>query len=206
MHRQAFVVLCERDFESLDAEAAKVNARARCADGLDGGPRDLEHRGVAFRLDDFRAARVDFSIRRQRDFDFEREGAREIEAAGERLTRGLSGEVPKKPPVEALRRARVPMAVASDLNPGSSPVHSLLTTMNMACVLFGLHPEESLAGVTRVAASALGFSDRGRIAAGLRGDLAVWNAARPGDLAYPLGLNLLKATIRGGDCVRGVLR
>jgi imidazolonepropionase len=78
--------------------------------------------------------------------------------------------------------------------------------MNMASVLFGLTPEESLAGVTRVAALALGLADRGRIAPGLRADLAVWNAARPGDLAYPLGLSPLAATIRGGDCVRGQLR
>lgn len=112
----------------------------------------------------------------------------------------------RKPPVAALRRAGVPMAVATDLNPGSSPVHSPLIAMNMASVLFGLTPEESLAGVTRVAALALGLADRGRIAPGLRADLAVWNAARPGDLAYPLGLNPLKATLRGGECVRGQLR
>src|SRR5262249_41238800 len=112
----------------------------------------------------------------------------------------------RKPPVKALRQAGVPMAVASDLNPGSSPVHSLLMSMNMASVLFGLTPEESLTGTTRVAALALGLKDRGRLAPGLRADLAVWNAARPGDLVYPLGLKPLQATIRGGDCVRGTLR
>ena len=112
----------------------------------------------------------------------------------------------RKPPVGALRRAGVPMAVASDLNPGSSPVHSLLIAMNMASVLFGLTPEESLAGTTRIAALALGLADRGRIAPGLRADLAVWNVTRPGDLAYPLGLNPLQATIHGGTCVRGRLR
>jgi imidazolonepropionase len=112
----------------------------------------------------------------------------------------------RKPPVGALRRAQVAMAVASDLNPGSSPVHSLLISMNMACVLFGLTPEEALAGTTRIAALALGLADRGRIKPGLRADLAVWNAGRPGDLAYPLGLNPLQATIHGGTCVRGQLR
>jgi imidazolonepropionase len=111
----------------------------------------------------------------------------------------------RKPPVQALRTAQVPIAVASDLNPGSSPVHSLLTAMNMASVLFGLTPEESLGGVTRVAAVALGLHDRGRIARGLRADLAVWNTGAPVDLVYPLGLNPLKATLHAGECVRGQL-
>jgi imidazolonepropionase len=109
------------------------------------------------------------------------------------------------PPIEALRAAEVPIAVASDLNPGSSPVYSLLTTLNMACVLFRLTPEEALAGVTVNAARALGLADRGRIAAGLRADLAIWDAARPGDLCHPLGVNPLAATIRGGALTRGRL-
>jgi imidazolonepropionase len=107
------------------------------------------------------------------------------------------------PPVAALRRYKVPIAIATDLNPGSSPVHSLLTTMNMACVLFGLTPEEALRGVTVNAAHALGLSDRGRIAPGLKADLVLWNAERPGDLAYPLGFNPCAAVIRDGAIVRG---
>jgi imidazolonepropionase len=109
------------------------------------------------------------------------------------------------PPVDAMRAANVPIAVASDLNPGSSPVNSLLTTLNMACVLFHLRPEEALAGVTVNAARALGLDDRGRIAPGLRGDLAIWDAARPGDLCHPLGVNPLAAVIRGGVLTRGRL-
>jgi imidazolonepropionase len=109
------------------------------------------------------------------------------------------------PPVAMLRSKNVPIAIATDLNPGSSPVQSLLATMNMACVLFGLTPEEALLGVTANAARALGLSDRGRIAAGLRADLALWDAERPGDLAYPLGFNPLRAVIRGGAVVRGDL-
>jgi imidazolonepropionase len=109
------------------------------------------------------------------------------------------------PPVAALRAAGVPIAVASDLNPGSSPVNSLLTTLNMACVLFRLTPEEALAGVTANAARALGLDDRGRIAPGLRADLAIWDAARPGDLCHPLGVNPLAAVIRGGALTRGRL-
>ena len=109
------------------------------------------------------------------------------------------------PPVAALRKAGVPIAIASDLNPGSSPVHSLLVTMNMACVLFGLTPEEALGGATRNAARALGLEDRGMIAAGLKADLALWDAERPGDLAYPLGFNPLVAVIRNGEVVRGII-
>ncbi len=109
------------------------------------------------------------------------------------------------PPVSALRSHNVPMAIATDLNPGSSPIHSILATMNMACVLFGLTPEEALLGVTAHAAKALGLNDRGRIAPGLKADLVLWDAERPGDLAYPLGFNPLAAVIRNGDVVRGSL-
>jgi imidazolonepropionase len=112
----------------------------------------------------------------------------------------------RKPPVQMLRKAGVPIAVASDLNPGSSPVHSLLTTMNMASVLFGLTPEESLTGATRIAALALGLHDRGQIARGFRADLAIWNTGAPVDLVYPIGLNRLQATLYAGLCVRGQLR
>ena len=75
--------------------------------------------------------------------------------------------------------------------------------MNMACVLFGLTPEEALRGVTANAAKALGLKDRGVIAAGMKADLILWNAERPGDLAYPLGFNPCAAVIRNGDIVRG---
>ena len=109
------------------------------------------------------------------------------------------------PPVAALRSHKVPIAIATDLNPGSSPVHSLLSAMNMACVLFGLTPEEALMGVTVNAARALGLKDRGRIAPGMKADLALWDAERPGDLAYPLGFNPLAAAIRNGEIIRGSL-
>jgi imidazolonepropionase len=109
------------------------------------------------------------------------------------------------PPVQALRSKNVPIAIATDLNPGSSPVHSLLSTMNMACVLFGLTPEEALLGVTANAARALGFKDRGTLAPGQKADLVLWDAERPGDLAYPLGFNPLAAVIRKGEMVRGSL-
>ncbi|MGB8314533.1 MAG: imidazolonepropionase [Aestuariivirga sp.] len=109
------------------------------------------------------------------------------------------------PPVAALRKHKVPIAIATDLNPGSSPVHSLLTTMNMSCILFGLTPEEALLGVTAHAARALGLKDRGTIAVGQNADLALWDVQRPGDLSYPLGFNPLAAVIRNGEVVRGHL-
>lgn len=95
------------------------------------------------------------------------------------------------PPVDALRDAGVPIAVATDLNPGSSPLGSLLLAMNMACTLFRLTPEEALAGTTRNAARALGLNDRGKIAPGLRADLAVWDAEHPAELSYRIGVNPL---------------
>ena len=109
----------------------------------------------------------------------------------------------KAPPVAALRAHGVPMAVATDLNPGSSPVHSLLAAMNMACVLFGLTPEEALRGVTAHAARALGLDDRGRLAPGLRADFVLWDADGPADLVYSLGLNACAAVVRKGEVVRG---
>lgn len=102
------------------------------------------------------------------------------------------------PPIAALRAANVPMAVASDCNPGSSPLTSLLLAMNMACTLFRLTPEEALTGVTRHAAQALGLSDCGTIAAGFRADLAVWNVEHPAELSYRIGFNPLHRRIFGG--------
>ena len=97
------------------------------------------------------------------------------------------------PPIARLRAQGVPMAVATDCNPGSSPMASLLLAMNMACTLFRLTPEEALAGVTREAARALGLDDCGRIAPGMRADLAVWEARHPAELAYRIGFNPLRS-------------
>ena len=102
------------------------------------------------------------------------------------------------PPVQTFRDAGVPMAVATDCNPGSSPLASPLLAMNMACTLFRMTPDEALAGVTVHAARALGLSDRGRIAPGLRADLAVWDVAQPAELAYRIGFNPLHQRIFGG--------
>jgi imidazolonepropionase len=98
----------------------------------------------------------------------------------------------RKPPVCELRRAGVAMAVATDCNPGTSPNLSPLLTLNMACTLFGLTPQEAVAGMTRHAAKALGREDSiGTLEAGKVADLAVWNISEPSELAYWLGADLL---------------
>ena len=102
------------------------------------------------------------------------------------------------PPVDAFRAHGVPMALATDCNPGSSPLTSLLLAMNMACTLFRLTPDEALRGVTVHAARALGLNDTGAIAPGLRADLAVWNVETPAELAYRIGFNPLHQRIFGG--------
>ncbi len=104
----------------------------------------------------------------------------------------------RRPPVASLRRHRVPIAVATNCNPGSSPSLSLLLMLSMACVLFGLTPEEALAGVTRNAARALGLADRGVLAPGLRADLALWDVEHPAELAYWIGDNRCAAVVQGG--------
>ena len=101
----------------------------------------------------------------------------------------------RHPPVELFRRHGVPMAISTDCNPGSSPLASLLLAMNMACTLFRMTPEEALAGATREAARALGLDDTGRIAPGLRAELAVWDVAHPAELAYRIGFNPLAERI-----------
>ncbi len=103
------------------------------------------------------------------------------------------------PPIDLFRKAGVPMALATDCNPGSSPLTSLLLTMNMGCTLFRMTPAEALAGVTRNAARALGLSDAGTIAPGQRADLAVWDVSHPAELAYRIGFNPLHARIFGGE-------
>ncbi len=104
----------------------------------------------------------------------------------------------RMPPIAALRAASVPMAVSTDCNPGSSPMTSLLLAMNMACTLFRLTPMEALQATTTHAAHALALSDRGRVAPGLRADLAVWDATHPAELSYRIGTTpLFKRIFKG---------
>jgi imidazolonepropionase len=105
----------------------------------------------------------------------------------------------QRPPAGKLRDAGVPMAVATDLNPGTSPFASIRLAMNLACVLYGLTPEEALAGVTREAAKALGRADRlGTIEAGKQADFLVWDVTHPAEVVFQLGVNpLAECVVRG---------
>lgn len=104
----------------------------------------------------------------------------------------------KLPPMDALRQHGVDIAIASDCNPGSSPLSSLLTAMTMSCIEFGLTPEEALAGTTRCAARALGLSgEYGEIIAGARSELAVWDISHPAELSYWLGGTPLHERLSG---------
>ncbi len=105
----------------------------------------------------------------------------------------------KLPPIGALRAAGVPMAIATDCNPGSAPLTSLLLVLNMACTLFRLTPEEALTGITRHAARALGLSDRcGMLEVGKAADFAIWDIDDPAELAYRIGFNPLAYAVKGG--------
>ena len=104
----------------------------------------------------------------------------------------------RMPPLAALRAAGVPLAVATDCNPGTSPMTSLLLAMNMACTMWRLTPLEALRGVTVNAARALGRNDTGTLGVGQRADFALWDIARPADLAYAIGANPCRGVVKAG--------
>ncbi|MEN8198385.1 MAG: amidohydrolase family protein, partial [Pseudomonadota bacterium] len=104
------------------------------------------------------------------------------------------------PPIGLFRRHGVPIAIATDSNPGSSPATSILLMLNMACTLFRMTPEEALAGVTRNAARALGMqATHGSLAEGKAADFCVWEIAEPAELAYRIGFNPLCRRVRAGE-------
>lgn len=105
----------------------------------------------------------------------------------------------KWPPLDLLRQYQVPLAIASDCNPGTSPIVSLLLIMNMACTIFRMTPEEALAGVTRFAAKALGLEKtHGTLAPGMMADFAIWDVSHPVELAYYMGANPLRQLVKEG--------
>lgn len=104
------------------------------------------------------------------------------------------------PPIELLRQHNVPMAIATDLNPGTSPFADLTMMMNMGCTLFGLTPEETLRGVTANAAQALGYGEsRGQIAPGFDADLSIWDVEHPAEFSYFQGAPRLAARLVAGE-------
>ncbi|MGR5061318.1 imidazolonepropionase [Photobacterium sp. DNB22_13_2] len=104
------------------------------------------------------------------------------------------------PPIDQLRLLNVPMAISTDFNPGTSPIASIRTMMNMACTLFRMTPEECMRGVTTNAAQALGLNElRGQIREGMQADLAIWNLSHPAELSYRIGVPDLKARVVNGD-------
>lgn len=104
----------------------------------------------------------------------------------------------KVPPIELLRQHQVPMAISTDLNPGTSPLCNLPLMLNMACTLFKMTPEEALRGVTCHAAKALGLSDRGYLAVGLRADFGLYQIPRPAELCYQFGVSCLQELVIAG--------
>ena len=105
----------------------------------------------------------------------------------------------RAPPVELMRKHQLPMAVATDSNPGTSPMTSILLALNMAATLFGLTVDECIAGATRNAARALGLDhETGTLEPGKWADLAIWDIERPAELVYRLGFNPLHARVWRG--------
>jgi len=110
----------------------------------------------------------------------------------------------QKPPIQVLRDAGVKIAIATDCNPGTSPLTSLLLTMNMSATLFRLTVDECIAGVTREAARALGLlRQTGTLEVGKSADLAIWNILRPAELVYRIGFNPLYSRILKGQTIKG---
>jgi imidazolonepropionase len=107
----------------------------------------------------------------------------------------------KLPPIALLREYRIPIAIATDCNPGTSPLLSLRLAAGMACTLFRLTPEEALRGITLNAARALGLHDRGTLAVGQRADLVVWQVKQPAELCYWIGGSLVREVRVGGESV-----
>jgi len=106
------------------------------------------------------------------------------------------------PPIELLRKYNVPMAIATDSNPGSSPISSIQLMLNMACTLFRLTPAEAFAGVTCHGAQALGEANtKGQLQVGFEADFALWNISQPAELCYQFGVNLLTSLIKSGEKV-----
>ncbi|NMF88860.1 imidazolonepropionase [Aromatoleum petrolei] len=177
---------CERVFEAAARHGLHVKAHAEQLSNLGGGALAARHGALS-------ADHVEY---------LDEVGVRALAEAGTVATllpgAFLTLRETQLPPVDALRRHGVPIAVATDANPGSSPMFMPTLMLNLACTLFRLTPCEALAGMTANAARALGLTDGGRIAEGLRADLCVWDVSSPNELAYAVQPGRLRQRVFDG--------
>lgn len=183
-----------------------------CARILDAGrAHGLERRLHADQLSDLGGAALAaaYGARSADHLEYTSEGGARAMAAAGTVAVLLPGAAyylreTRLPPVTAFRERGVPIAVSTDMNPGSSPLLDPLLALNMACVLFRLTPEEAVAGMTRVAARVLGWEEeRGQVAPGMRADLALWSVDHPAELAYWVGASPCWRVVRMGRISEG---
>lgn len=185
------VAQCERVFEAAHAHDLPVKAHAEQLSNLGGAVAAARHGALS-------ADHIEY---------LDDSGVAAMNAAGSVATL-LPGAFytlreTQKPPVQMLRDAGVPMALATDANPGSSPLFQPTLMLNLACTLFRLTPQEALAGMTGHAARALGISDRGRLVPGTAADLCVWDVDTPAELAYAVQPGRLRHRVIGGKMTHG---
>jgi imidazolonepropionase len=181
------VAQCERVFTAAKAHDLPIKVHAEQLSNLGGAAAAARHGALsADHLEYLDAAGV--AALRQA-------GSAAVLLPGAFYTLGET----QKPPIEALRDAGVPMALATDANPGSSPLFQPTLMLNLACTLFRLTPQEALAGMTSQAATALGYNGYGRLRVGAPADLCVWNADTPAELAYAVQPGRLRQRIVAGE-------
>lgn len=177
---------CERVFDAAARHGLPVKAHAEQLSNLGGAALAARHRALS-------ADHVEY---------LDEAGVHAMAEAGTVATllpgAYLTLRETRLPPVDALRRHCVPIAIATDANPGSSPLFMPTLMLNLACTLFRLTPREALAGMTANGARALGLTDTGRIAEGLRADLCVWDVASPTELAYAVQAGRLRQRVFDG--------
>lgn len=186
---------CERVFDAAARHGLRVKAHAEQLSNLGGAALAARHGALS-------ADHVEY---------LDEAGVHAMAEAGTVATllpgAYLTLRETRLPPVDALRRHGVPIAIATDANPGSSPLFMPTLMLNFACTLFRLTPREALAGMTTNGARALGLSDTGRIAEGLRADLCIWDVARATELAYAVQPGRLRQRVFNGeithDCTQG---
>jgi imidazolonepropionase len=185
------VAQCERVFEAAAAHGLPIKAHAEQLSNLGGAAAAARHGALS-------ADHIEY---------LDTDGVAALKQAGSSAVL-LPGAFhmlreTQTPPVAALRQAGVPMALATDANPGSSPLFMPTLMLNLGCTLFRLTPQEALAGMTGHAATALGRSGQGRLAAGAPADLCIWDVETPAELAYAVQPNRLRQRVIAGEITHG---